>query len=163
MNFNMQLEVNGVLTAVFIEEIPHRYHNMCRASFQNGYENIFFTDCETGKWIEETLGFTALAAALGKEIQKHLRSPFHVPKLLTWHNQYINSKYFSFGFFMYLNGTQKLYQIYNSDRKYLYTLTEMKNEEWQILGNTNNYYTHLDIFFLKNIVQALALYSEKVK
>lgn len=64
---------------------------------------------------------------------------------------------------MYLNGTQKLYQIYNSDRKYLYTLTEMKNEEWQILGNTNNYYTHLDIFFLKNIVQALALYSEKVK
>lgn len=64
MNFNMQLEVNGVLTAVFIEEIPHRYHNMCRASFQNGYENIFFTDCETGKWIEETWGL------------RHLRQPW---------------------------------------------------------------------------------------
>ena len=162
MNLILQLEVEGDTIQVAVEEIPHRHHNMIRASFKNGYENIFFTDAETGEWIEEDLGFTELAAALGKMINKHLRSPYHVPKLLTWHNQFINGRYFKFGFFPFLYGNQKLFQIYNANRKYLYTLSEMDNEEWQILGNANNLYAHIDIFFLQKIIKTLPLYSPKV-
>lgn len=163
MNLILELEVEGGIIHVTVEEVSHRHHNMLRASFKNGYENIFYTDVETGEWIEEDLGFTQLASALGKKIKKHLRSPYHVPKLLTWHNQLINGHCFKFGFFPFLNGNQKLYQIYNANRKFLYTLTEMENEEWQILGNMNNRYAPIDIFYLKKIIKTLPLYSSKVR
>lgn len=163
MNLLLQLELDEEIYSVSVEEIPHRHQNMCKASFKNGYENIFYTDVETGKWIEEDLGFTALAATIGKEMQNFLRTPYHVPKLLTWHNQYVNGAHLTFGFFVFMHGSQKIYQIFNAGRKYLYTLTEMDNEEWQMLGNANHLQSNIDHSLLQRIMEILPIYSANVK
>jgi len=163
MNRLLQFEVDGVVRKVKAGEISHQHHNMFKVCFENGYENIFFTDVETGEWIEEDIGFTSLAASFGREIQKYLRSPYHVPKLLTWHNQYVKGRYIKFGFYHYISGSQKFYQIYNASRKYLYTLTVMENDEWLMLGNINNSHSRIDIFFLKKIIDILPLYTSKVR
>ena len=51
-----------------VTEINHPYHQLYHVQFEDGYENVFFTDAETGNWIEEDLGATALAGNFGKKI-----------------------------------------------------------------------------------------------
>ena len=63
------LHVDGVETFAWVTEISHRNHNMFKVSFKNEYENIFYTDVETGRWMEEDLGFTRLAEDVGKQIK----------------------------------------------------------------------------------------------
>lgn len=157
----LQLEVDGVMSNVKVDEILHRHHNMYKVIFENGYENIFYTDVETGKWMEEDLGFTHLAEAIGMEIRNYLRTPFHVPRVLTWHRQMVDGRYVCFGFYSFLNGNQTFYQIYNANRKYQYTLVAMDNDEWQILGNSNCVITHIDRKFIQQVIQILPYYTSK--
>jgi len=157
------LEIDGTETLAWVSEIVHRHHTMYKVSFKNGYENIFYTDVETGKWIEEDLGFTTLAHEVGKQIKSFMRNPIHVPKLLTWHKQYIKDKLVCFGFFNFMNGNQKFYQIYNANKKYMYTLVDMDNNEWQILGNTSIVGTHIDSAFVRQVIQILPLYTANAR
>jgi hypothetical protein len=157
------LKVDGVENFAWVSEIVHRHHNMYKVSFQSGYENIFYTDVETGKWIEEDLGFTELALEVGKQIKSFMRNPIHVPKLLTWHKQVIDDKLVCFGFFNFLNGSQKFYQIYNANKKYMYTLVDMDNEEWQILGNSATINNHIDAAFVHQVIQILPLYTANAR
>lgn len=143
----------------WFEEIYNRRHIMYKIGFENGYENIFYTDVESGKWIEEDLGFTDLAHQVGSQIQSFMRQPVHVPKLLTWHKQYIGGKLVSFGFVSFLKGNHKMYEIYNHNKKYMYTLVEMENEEWQILGNEFMNIKRVDAIFIQHVIQVLPLYS----
>ena len=163
MNNIIYLQVDGSESLALVSEIAHRHHCMYKVSFKNGYENIFYTDVETGKWIEEDLGFTALADAVGKQIKKIMRNPIHVPKLLIWHKQYFNNKLVCFGFFNFMNGSQKFYQIYNANKKYMYTLVDMENNEWQILGNSSVPGSHIDSAFARQVIEILPLYTANVR
>lgn len=153
------LQIEGAECEARVSEISHRHHNMYNVSFKTGYENIFYTDVETGKWIEEDLGFTDLAHETGIQIRAFMRNPFHVPKLLTWHKEYINEKLICFGFFNFMNGDQKFYQIYNDNKKYMYTLVHIENDEWQILGNSQIQKKRVDISFVRHVIEILPLYT----
>jgi len=163
MENKIYLQIDGTETLAWVSEIVHRHHNMYKVLFKNGYENIFYTDVETGKWIEEDLGFTSLADDIGKQIKKFMRNPIHVPKILTWHKQHIDNKLIWFGFFNFMNGNQKFYQIYNANKKYMYTLVDMDNSEWQILGNSSVLATHIDSAFVRQVIEILPLYTTNAK
>ena len=155
--------MDGIETFAWFSEIVHRHHNMYKITFKNGYENIFYTDVETGKWIEEDLGFTILAHDVGLQIKTFMKNPIHVPKLLTWHKQFINNKLICFGFFNFMNSNQKFYQIYNANKKYMYTLVDMENNEWQILGNSSILGGKVDSFFIQQVIEILPLYTASTK
>lgn len=159
MNNIIYLQSEGEETFAWVTEIVHRHHNMYKVSFKDGYENIFYTDVETGMWIEEDLGFTELAVEVGFQIKSFMRNPIHVPKLLIWHRQLIDEKPICFGFFSFMNGNQKFYQIYNSNKKYMYTLVDMDNDEWQILGSSASVATRIDTGFVHKVIQILPLYT----
>ncbi|MEO6405626.1 MAG: hypothetical protein ABIY51_08850 [Ferruginibacter sp.] len=159
MNKVLKIKMGEIETRAWFEEIFNRHHCMYKVFFENGYENIFFTDVETGKWIEEDLGFSELAQMIGSGIRPFMRQPVHVPKMLTWHKQHMQGKLVSFGFVGFLKGNHKMYEIYNSNKKYLYTLVEMENEEWQIMGNSSMNIQNLDSKFIQHVVEVLPLYS----
>ena len=157
------LQIDGTERLAWASEIVHRHHSMYKVSFKDGYENIFYTDVETGKWIEEDLGFTDLAREFGNQIRTFMRNPIHVPKLLTWHKQFIGDRLISFGFFNFINGSQKFYQIYGFNKKYMYTLVDMDNDEWQILGNFPPVNKHINTSFVHKVIQILPLYTVNAK
>ncbi len=158
------LHLDGVETFAWVTEISHRHHHMFKVSFKNEYENIFYTDVETGEWLEEDLGFTALAKEVGKQVHSFIKNPIHVPKLLIWHTQHTaEDKLISFGFFGFMKGKHKLYEIYNVNKKYMYTLVDMDNDEWQILGNSSSIISQIDPLFVEQVIQILPLYSADYK
>jgi hypothetical protein len=159
MNSIIYLQTEGKETIAWITEIAHRHHSMYKVEFESGYANIFYTDVESGQWIEEDLGFTILSQQVGEEIKKLLKNPIHVPKLLTWHKQYVGSRLISFGFFNFRKGSHRMYEIYNSNKKYLYTLVEMHNSDWQIMGNSNLVINSVDTDFVDHITRILPLYN----
>lgn len=159
MTKTIHIEHNGEMIPGHALEVPHRQHNMFKVVFENGYENVFYTDVESGEWIEEDLGFTKLAAQIGKQIKATLQNPYHVPKLLTWHKQVKDNKLMNFGFFNFMKGHHKMYEIYDSRRKYLYTLVEMEADNWQILGSSNVFKGNIDPLFAQMVTRILPLYS----
>lgn len=163
MNNIIYLQTDGDESFAWVSEIIHRHHNMYKVSFKSGYENIFYTDVETGKWIEEDLGFTDLAYEVGDQIKSFIRNPIHVPKLLIWHKQYVKDKLLCFGFFNFMNGNQKFYQIYNANKKYMYTLVDMNNDEWQILGHSSIHGSKVDPFFVRQVIEVLPLYTASTR
>ncbi|MBC7535580.1 MAG: hypothetical protein H7258_07810 [Ferruginibacter sp.] len=158
MNNIIYLVVEGEESFAWITEVSNRNHNMFKVIFRNGYENIFFTDVETGKWVEEDMGFTQLARDIGGQIKNFVRNPIHVPKLLTWHKQANDNDVLYFGFFNFMKDKYKMYEIYNSSRRYMYTLVEMDNEEWQIMGNNTASLKNVDPLFIEQVIQILPLY-----
>lgn len=162
MTTTIHIQHNGEMIPGHAIEVPHRQHNMYKVIFQNGYENVFYTDVETGEWIEEDLGFTQLAIQIGKQIKATLQNPYHVPKLLTWHKQVNDNRVILFGFFNYMKGHHKMYEIYDCRSKYLYTLVEMEEDNWQILGNTNVVNGNIDPLFVQMVTRILPLYSSNV-
>jgi hypothetical protein len=157
------LKIDGKETFAWVTELKCRLHNMFRVSFKNEYENIFFTDVETGKWIEEDLGFTVLAQEVGTQIIEFTKKIVHVPKLLVWHAHKNEGRNINFGFYSYLKGDQKMYEIYGSNRKYIYTLVDMNNDEWQILGNSPSLINQIDPLFIEQVINILNLYTEDYK
>lgn len=159
MNSIIHLKQDEEEVTAFINEIPHRSHTMYKVIFESGYENIFFTDVETGKWIEEDLGFTPLAKQFGEEVRKITPLAFHVPKILTWHKQYAEGKMLLFGFISFKKDANKMYEIYNGNKKYMYTLANMENDEWQILGKPEELLQHTDPILLRHIIRVLPFYN----
>lgn len=158
MNNIIYLNVDGMESFAWVTEIKNRHHKMFRVQFKNDYENIFFTDVESGRWIEEDMGFTQLAHDIGTQLLVTNNSHIHVPKLLTWHKQVTGNEILDFGFFNFMKDKYKMYEIYNFNRKYLYTLVEMENEEWQILGNNDSSMNNINPLFLDQVIRILPLY-----
>ena len=146
-----------------VTEIENRHQNQFKLRFKDGYENIFYTDVESGNWVEEDLGFTSLATEAGKQLRSFLRSPFHVPKILTWQKQQINGTVVCFGFFNFMNGNRKCYQIYGCNKKYMYTLVDMDNDEWQISGSTLSLDEQFDTRLAHRIIRILSAYTAKAE
>lgn len=135
---------------------------MFKVSFKNEYENIFFTDVETGEWIEEDLGPTELAREVGKQISS-LQQHVHVPKNLIWHKEDYDSKTICFGFNTAMKGNNRMYEIYGANKKYMYTLVDLSNDEWQILGNSASLMSNIDPAFVEHVINILHLYTEDYK
>ena len=160
MNEILHVNLEGKQASVLVAEIPHKHHSMFKVILECGYTNIFYTDVETGEWVEEDLGFTDMARQIGMEISKLQFKPMHVPKFLTWHAHVTNGKPASFGFFSFLDGPLKMFEIYNSSRKYMYTLVEIHHDEWQILDNNNVCLERLDNAFIQQVIKVLPLYAD---
>ena len=158
MNTTIHISQNEIIIHGTAKQVAHRQHLMYHVVFDNGYENVFFTDVESGNWIEEDMGFTKLASILGYQFRLLHCNPFHVNKILTWHRQVYNDKLIAFGFFNYMKGHHKMYEIYDSKRKYLYTLVEMDKDDWQIMGNSNLLNGKIDPFFVDQVTRILPLY-----
>ena len=163
MEHIVYLQIENDIRSARATAVEHAHHRLYHVVFEDGYENMFFTDVENGEWIEEDLGFTALAYEVGKQIKSFMRNPIHVPKLLTWHKQYIKDKLVCFGFFNFMNGNQKFYQIYNANKKYMYTLVDMDNDEWQILGNSSILGSNIDSTFVRQVIDILPLYTANAR
>jgi hypothetical protein len=58
-----------------------------------------------------------------------------------------------------MKGHHKMYEIYDSRSKYLYTLVEMEEDNWQIMGNTNVVSGNIDPLFVQMVTRILPLYS----
>ena len=157
------LDVDGNETFGSVSRVSNKMHNMFRIVFKDGYENIFYTDVESGRWIEEDLGFTELAMKVGSQIREFIKSPVHVPKLLIWHKESLENHSYHFGFFCFSKGRFKMYEIYNNNKKYMYTIVDMQNDEWQILGNTTASTNKIDRLFIDHIIQVLPFYSENFR
>ena len=162
MNTMIHLQFEERMVAALVSQIANRNHSMYKLIFESGYENIFFIDVETGNWIEEDLGFTLLAQEVGKEIKKLSDPLFRVPKILTWHKQYSDGKLIQFGFYNFMKDAHKMYEIYNSNKKYMYTLADMNNDEWQILGSRNQMPQYTDPFLIQHIIKILPFYYTNV-
>ncbi len=120
-------------------------------------ENIFYADVENGQWIEEDLGYTLLAAKVGEQIIQRLNYPVHVPKILTWQQIEPGISDKKFGYYQFRQGRDTLLEIYDQNKKYLYTLAEADADEWQILlGNFNALQT-VNLEFLGRITASLSL------
>lgn len=160
MSTLLQFKSGGEEMSARFEEFYNRHHHMFKVNFENGYENIFYTDVETGEWMEEDLGFTSLAKSIGEEINTFMRQPVHVPKMLTWHRKHIDDTLFLFGFFAFKKGQHNMYEIFNQNRKYMYTLVQMDSEDWQIMGNQNFDVYKVNSEFVQNVIEILPLYTD---
>lgn len=154
------LNIDGRYTFGKVSRVSNKMQEMFRIIFKDGYENIFFTDVESGEWIEEDLGFTELAKVVGSQIRRFLKAPFHVPKILSWYKKIEKGKILNFGFFSFKSGDQKIYEIYDHNRKYRYTLVDMQNNEWQLLsGAESDDCDEIDPLFIDKVINILPLYS----
>ena len=146
----------GTITATVLKAMHYR-NNIFRVCFENGYENIFYTNVENGKWIEEDLGYTLLAELVGTQINKLLLYPVHVPKILTWQYSVLKPNYRVFGYYAYHKGNCLMFEIYNRNNKYLYPLQEIENEEWQILHSGTNTMHNINRELLEFITSSLSI------
>jgi hypothetical protein len=153
-NINNQ-SVSGLIT-----EFKINIHKMYKVVFENGYENIFFKDVESGKWVEEDLGFTGLAEQVGALVMPFAKQPVHVPRILKWHRETLdNGQSIQFGFYGYLSGNNRMYEIYHFNKKYQYTLLCSEEDSWQVLGLNEKQIQNINPQLLRAIIDILPIYE----
>lgn len=159
MSIIISLPFEGKESMATVQETGPLHRGIFRVIFSNEYENIFYKDVESGRWIEEDLGYTELAQLVGARIRYRLDGPVHVPKLLHWHSEEWNGSKMDFGFTCSSHDDQRLFEIYDSRKKYLYTLVESESEGWEILGNNEIIHGRLDSLFLDMVLCVLSAFS----
>lgn len=123
---------NDVCSAI-ATSVPHPYHQMYHLKFEDGYENIFFTDPETGSWMEEDLGETALAASFGMKVYLAYGAPKITTKHLAWCKATVADDILHFGFYVNQQDKETLFEVYGSNRKFLYALRNTQGR-WRVYG-----------------------------
>ena len=124
------LEINDALQAAVVKEIAHPRHLVFHVSFENGYENIFFSDVESGKWLEEDMGFTQLAETVGHSVSHQFSDTVLIPRPLVW--QKIDG-FTIFGFYNYSYENNEIYEIYRPNRKFMCYLLRTAKNDWYLL------------------------------
>jgi hypothetical protein len=137
MNHIMYLQLGDCIRSARVREVPHPYHTLFHVLFEDGYENIFFNDVETGKWIEEDLGETLLAKLFGLKIKNFVFNNRLCPKILQWYKNQVHNKLIHFGFFKYTEDDCSVYEIYFPNLKFMYGLVKKGNQNWEIFGPYN--------------------------
>ncbi len=142
MSYYLHLHLNGIHYSVTLTEIDHPMHCMYLAEFDDEYENIFYSDPRTGKWIEQDIGFTALAAMICEKLEK-LGAPTRLPaKNIVWHHQYDKGKWLHFGYSPGFTNNDLTYEIYASNHRFMFNLIKRAGDDWQIAelpGSSWNY------------------------
>lgn len=117
-----------------IRKVKHHLHSMYHITFSNGYENIFFTDAESGNWIEQDLGFTSLANSVGtalslfcEDVEKIRRVP------ITWYHEQEGGEILHFGYHQYLVANWSVFEIFAPNKRFLFTLIKIDSTHWQLV------------------------------
>ncbi len=132
MEHAIHLQVDGHTQAITLSELSHPIHCMFHAVFEDGYENIFFADVESGEWVEQDVGFTSLAAMIGQKIE-HLYFFDWGKKVITWINEpEDDGKYMHFGYHADHTAGYLVYEIFAPNRRYMFTLVKLQNHVWQL-------------------------------
>ncbi|GAO41576.1 hypothetical protein [Flavihumibacter petaseus] len=119
------------LNNAVITELEHPIHVMFHVSFPDGYENIFFTDPESGRWLEQDLGPTDLAEAIGQltacqpDLEKSLRK-------LRWISEIQLGRNILFGFLQFNLSQFNAFEIYHANHRYLFTIVRINDALWQV-------------------------------
>ena len=131
------LEIENDVSPVRVTAIEHPHHLLYHVVFEDGYQNMFFTDVQTGEWIEEDLGKTTLAADLGEKLLQlqgasQKRPPF---KRLFWCRASIADMVVNFGYYSYSENTRTIFELYGVNHKFLCNLVKSKKGRWVMYGN----------------------------
>ena len=136
MKDKIQIQVEGNYVEGDVRYIYHPLHKMFQVTFDDGYSNIFFTDVESGKWVEQDLGFTDLASEVGVKLVEEETLEIE-RRELQWYTgehgvkgEQPESLFFGYYRYMILNYTA--FEIYAPNRRYLYTIVQLNPELWQI-------------------------------
>jgi hypothetical protein len=138
MDHIFYLRVENDVCSAKVTAIDHPYHQLYHVLFDDGYENIFFTDVETGNWIEEDLGETALAANFGTKVYllEGRTSISGKNKPLAWCKASAADKIVCFGFYTYVEGTDTFFEVYGNNHRFLY-LFRYTGNAWEVAGMDN--------------------------
>lgn len=132
MEHAIHLQVDGHTQAVTLNEVVHPIHCMFHAVFDDGYENIFFADVESGEWVEQDVGFTSLAAMIGKKIE-HLYFFDWGKKEIKWFDEEEDDgKHLHFGYHADHTAGYLVYEIFAPNRRYMFTLVKLQSHVWQL-------------------------------
>ena len=100
--------------------------------FENGYGNIFFMDCETGRWVEQDLGFTRLAEIIGNELKYIIKPGVVEDREIKWIKKSVNLELFHFGYSKFTSGEEQRYEIFASNKRYMFSLIKEGEGAWKI-------------------------------
>ena len=136
MEHIVYLQVENDIRSARVTSVEHAHHRLYHVVFEDGYENMFFTDVETGEWIEEDLGKTALAVNFGaKLLQLHGAAiPRRPNKPLLWCRTVIAGMTVNFGFRNYMENTHTIFEVYSGNHKFLCNLVKNKKDRWMMYG-----------------------------
>jgi hypothetical protein len=124
----MQDQYDPFLKA-YVRTIEHPKQDMVFVLFDSGYENIFFRDVESGCWIEQDLGNTDLANQVGESRKNFLGNPDRQLELKWLHIKTCKHTY-GFGFFKYPTREGYAFDIYYSNRRFMFTVSKSDDEVW---------------------------------
>lgn len=129
------LKVENDICSAKVTKIDHPYHQMYHVLFEDGYENIFFTDVETGNWREEDLGETPLATSFGMKLYLLNGTSGVARKTLSWCRASLADEIISFGFHASNadDGDGTVFEVYGSNHKFLYTFRN-NGRRWKVYG-----------------------------
>lgn len=157
MKQNYYVDFEDRLQRVKLRKIADTRHSMFFVQFEDGYENVFFTDIETGEWMEQDLGPTHLAASLGELISTHYQNTFpNYSTQLTWFEPAGRLR-FRFGYVKRNNGNKVIYDIYHSNKRFMFTLIKDEEEGWEIPFNYNYNGWHFKINYFNDIAFIIEL------
>jgi hypothetical protein len=123
---------------------------MVHVIFEDGYENIFFTDIETGEWIEQDLGITSLAKAIGILMESKEKEPFHSMVQLKWYHENSGYKPIHFGYIKYKSAGNIFYAIFAANKRYMFTLFR-KNQLWKAMSHINLHSWNFDPDYFQEV------------
>jgi hypothetical protein len=126
-------QISDRIESIRITELPNPVQPMAYVEFENGYENVFYTDLETGNWVEQDLGFTQLAEVLGPQLKYILNNHSCLKKDFHWVRKSLNHRIFHFAYCNYHSEKDKVYEIFAVNRRYMFTLIRKARGRWQIL------------------------------
>ena len=126
------IQVDEEIRVASFRVIDHPVHLMAQVEFEDGYQNIFYTDVETGKWMEQDMGFTELAEETGMQLMPYMKYELDFYKDLNFSNLLHHSQ-LSFGYHKYNSGDYSIYEVYHSNRRYMFTAVKSRSGVWQII------------------------------
>ena len=129
------IQMEDGLRRVSATRIIHPIHHMYHCHFNDGYENIFFTDPESGNWVEQDIGYTALSAQLGSRFSRLDDEPVRQRKLTWYRCDSIDSRV-QFGFFPFMISTFPAFEIYAPNKRFLFTIVQLNDITWQVFRIT---------------------------
>ena len=134
MEHILYLKIENNIHPARVIPVTHPHHRLYHVIFEDGYENMFFTDVETGNWIEEDLGETVLARMIGAKINKLDKLSFTSRKSLAWCRASIADMVINFGFCSYSRDGITVFEIYRENHKFLCNLVKTKKGKWTMYG-----------------------------
>jgi hypothetical protein len=127
------LQIRDQIQTIQVKEIFNPIQPMVSVEFENGYQNIFFVDLETHQWVEQDLGFTRLAEILGGQLAYMIHFFKGPKKTFCWRKESLGEELMHFGFLKYKAAADMVYEIFASNRRYMFTLIRKKQKVWQIM------------------------------